>query len=267
MEPFGKRLSRLEASLESLIEEKFARVLPQGDPRTGVSRRIFAAMQGNIKSNEKGQSVAPDLYILVLDPETARVIGEEPSFNEQISDIITQAGLETGIQFRVRPKVKISADPAIEPGQFRILAKFSLQSSDETSTLAINSADENPIPEFAFLIIHGDRVIQLTQQVVNIGRRIDNHVVIEDLRVSRMHAQIRAINRRYVIFDLESSGGTFVNSTKISQATLSPGDVISLAGVDLVYGQDATYLSSENEGVTQPLIPFPDSDELEKDSQ
>lgn len=267
MEPFGKKLSRLEASLESLIEEKFARVLPKGDPRTGVSRDIFAAMQGNIKSNEKGQSVAPDLYILVLDPETARVISEEPSLNQQISEIITQAGLESGIQFREKPKVKIGADPALEPGQFRILAKFSLHTSDETSALTINSTDENPIPEFAFLIINGVHIFQLTQQVVNLGRRIDNHVVIEDLRVSRMHAQIRAINRRYVIFDLDSSGGTFVNGTHISQATLSPGDVISLAGVDLVYGQDATYLSGDNEGVTKPLIPFPDPDELEKDSE
>jgi pSer/pThr/pTyr-binding forkhead associated (FHA) protein len=105
------------------------------------------------------------------------------------------------------------------------------------------------------------QIFPVNQQVINLGRRIDNHVVIEDLRVSRVHAQIRAIKGHFVIFDLDSSGGTFVNGVRSAQTTLYPGDVISLAGVDLVYGQDATYLSSDDGGSTQPLVPFPGVDD------
>ena len=104
------------------------------------------------------------------------------------------------------------------------------------------------------------QIFPIAQQIVNLGRRVDNHVVIEDLRVSRVHAQIRAIKGHYVIFDLDSSGGTFVNGVRLGQATLYPGDVISLAGVNLVYGQDAAQLSSDDQGTTQPLVPFPESD-------
>ena len=63
-------------------------------------------------------------------------------------------------------------------------------------------------------------------------------LVIDDPRISRNHAQLRAIKGRYVIFDLNSTGGTFVNAQRTSQSVLYPGDVISLAGVPLIYGQD-----------------------------
>ena len=44
------------------------------------------------------------------------------------------------------------------------------------------------------------------------------------------------IQGRFVIFDLDSMGGTFVNDVAVSSHVLNPGDVIRLAGVPLVYG-------------------------------
>ena len=97
--------------------------------------------------------------------------------------------------------------------------------------------DTTTIPEEAFLVIDGSKVYPLTRNVITIGRRLENNLVIDDPRVSRLHAQLRAINGRYVIFDLNSSGGTYLNGRKTTQAIVYPGDVISLAGVDLIYGQ------------------------------
>jgi pSer/pThr/pTyr-binding forkhead associated (FHA) protein len=94
------------------------------------------------------------------------------------------------------------------------------------------------IPRNAFLIVEGDRVFPLSQMVVNIGRRADNHLVLSDPRVSRAHAQIRAIRGQYVLFDLNSTGGTMVNGRRIHQCALKPGDVISLSGVPLIYGEE-----------------------------
>ena len=81
-------------------------------------------------------------------------------------------------------------------------------------------------------------MFQLTQAVINIGRRLDNTLVVDDPRVSRNHAQIRAIKGRFVLFDLNSTGGTFVNGQRTNQTVLYPGDVISLAGASLIFGQD-----------------------------
>ncbi len=93
------------------------------------------------------------------------------------------------------------------------------------------------IPEDAFVIVDGIKVIPLNQPLIRIGRRLENNLVLDDPRVSRTHAELRAINGRYVLFDLNSTGGTFVNGLKITQSVVYPGDVISLAGVNLVYGQ------------------------------
>ncbi len=93
------------------------------------------------------------------------------------------------------------------------------------------------IPEDAFVIVDGVKVIPLTQPLIRIGRRLENNLVLDDPRVSRTHAELRAINGRYVLFDLNSTGGTIVNGLRITQSVVYPGDVISLAGVNLVYGQ------------------------------
>jgi len=94
------------------------------------------------------------------------------------------------------------------------------------------------IPENAFLIIEGMKIHPLKESVINVGRKLENHVVIDDPRISRTHAQLRVIKGHFVLFDLNSTGGTFVNGQRTSRTVLYPGDVISLAGVTLVFGQD-----------------------------
>jgi hypothetical protein len=256
-----EKLDSLETRIQSLIEGGTTRFLPRASDQTTIGAEMVAAMKSNIRTDESGKSTAPDLYILKVDRVSAQLLVEDPGLVEEGNQLIYEAGTESGVRFNFPPRVKISADTSLEPGRFEVTAQFSLQEIDETSTLMISKDDGYPIPEYAFLIINGVQIFPLNQQVVNLGRRVDNHVVIEDLKVSRVHAQIRAIKGHYVIFDLDSSGGTFVNGVRSEQTTLYPGDVISLAGVDLVYGQDAAFMSNDDGGSTQPLVPFPEADD------
>lgn len=107
----------------------------------------------------------------------------------------------------------------------------------ESDFQGVSGDDVVEVPEDAFVLLGGVKVFPLVKPVISIGRQLDNTLVIDDLRVSRKHAQLRAINGSYVIFDLNSSGGTLVNGHRASQTVLYPGDVISLAGVTLIYGQ------------------------------
>lgn len=99
---------------------------------------------------------------------------------------------------------------------------------------------ESPIPEDFYLIIEGTQAILLNKRVISIGRSRENTLVIDDPRVSRHHLEIRVIREHFVLFDLGSSGGTYVNGQRISQGMLYPGDLISLAGVNMVIAQDKT---------------------------
>lgn len=253
-----EKLTNLELRIQSLIERGTSPPLSKAG---NIGSRLVAVMKDSIKQGDSGQSMAADLFILTVDQETAQKLLEDPGLVDDFGEMIYEAGKESGLRFSVPPRIKISADPSLEPGSFAVSAQYSLQEIEETSTLTIANDGGIELPEYAFLIINGVQIFPLDEAVINLGRRSDNHVVIDDMRVSRVHAQIRAVKGHYVIFDLDSSGGTFVNGVRSPQATLYPGDVISLAGVDLVYGQDAAYLSGDYPGSTQPLVPFPGVDE------
>src|SRR5512133_1418943 len=122
----------------------------------------------------------------------------------------------------------------------------------QSTTMGNTSEESSGTPENAFLIVEGVKVYPLNESVVNIGRRLENQLVIDDPRVSRNHAQLRAIKGRFVLFDLNSTGGTFVNGQRTSQTVLYPGDVISLAGVSLIFGQDSPPPRPDL-GMTAPL--------------
>jgi pSer/pThr/pTyr-binding forkhead associated (FHA) protein len=91
----------------------------------------------------------------------------------------------------------------------------------------------------AFLILDGRNTVVLEQPVVALGRRPDNDIVVEDGRVSRTHAQLRLRFGHYVVYDLGSTAGTYVNGSRVEECVLRPGDVISLGGVAIIYGEDS----------------------------
>ena len=101
-----------------------------------------------------------------------------------------------------------------------------------------------------YLIDPTDNVITITKTVTNLGRRIDNDIVVDDARVSRQHAQIRYSPKGCILFDLNSTGGTYINDLRISQQKLRSGDVISLAGVVFIFGEEVQYDTSSTHGTS-----------------
>lgn len=70
--------------------------------------------------------------------------------------------------------------------------------------------------------------IEIEKPVVTIGRDMDNDVRIDNLAVSKKHAQILNLQGTYVIEDLQSTNGTELNEKKIEKETLKHGDVIKI---------------------------------------
>ncbi|NNN31445.1 FHA domain-containing protein [Streptomyces sp. S3(2020)] len=69
----------------------------------------------------------------------------------------------------------------------------------------------------------------LPSRTVRIGRAADNDLVIDDLVVSRRHAELRAHpDGTYEIVDLGSHNGTYLNGGPVTRAPLGPGDVVGI---------------------------------------
>jgi len=76
---------------------------------------------------------------------------------------------------------------------------------------------------------------------INIGRRESNDIVIENLAVSGMHAKIDSIDKGYLLTDLKSKNGTFVNGQLVATHWLGHGDTVSIGKHTLVF----TYAEGE----------------------
>ena len=89
-------------------------------------------------------------------------------------------------------------------------------------------------------------------------------MVIDDQRISRMHAQIRLINDQFFIVELNSTGGTFVNGNKVFQTDLYSSDEISLAGVPITFVRDSVELENKTGDYTFPNMPAEKQDQITK---
>jgi pSer/pThr/pTyr-binding forkhead associated (FHA) protein len=74
------------------------------------------------------------------------------------------------------------------------------------------------------------REIPLDQDVITIGRKADNDIVIDNQAVSGYHARIKKEGQSLFIEDANSLNGTYINGQKISKGELHNGDVV-LIGV------------------------------------
>jgi hypothetical protein len=255
-----KKLEKLEAQLRSLIEEHLLKALPGSKLEIQITRQLAAAMLGSIKTQPDGSALASNMYVLVAHPASLSQWRGEPGLLEELLNALIAAGGEAGLHFSSSPTLTTAADISMKPGKARVLASFSGESLAETRGIPakkVGDIDSATIPSNAFLIIQGTKIIPLKQSVVNLGRRLNNTIVIDDPRVSRNHAQLRAVRGHYMLFDLNSTGGTYVNNGRTTQTVLYPGDVISLAGVMLIFGQDAPSRQAEpslEETAASPVV-------------
>ncbi len=74
------------------------------------------------------------------------------------------------------------------------------------------------------------RIVALGAQPTTLGREPSNDIAIHDPAVSRHHCVIEPSAAGFVLRDLESRHGTFVNGAPVRERALEPGDLITLGG-------------------------------------
>ncbi len=86
----------------------------------------------------------------------------------------------------------------------------------------------------------------LDADLVTAGRHPDSDVFLDDVTVSRRHAEFRRTGTGYLVRDVGSLNGTYVNRDRVDEVTLSNGDEVQVGKYRLVFyvsaadlGQDA----------------------------
>jgi pSer/pThr/pTyr-binding forkhead associated (FHA) protein len=75
----------------------------------------------------------------------------------------------------------------------------------------------------------------LKKEILTVGRADDNDIKIDNMAVSGHHAKIIKENGDFVLIDLNSLNGTFVNGKKISKWILKNNDIITIGKHNLIF--------------------------------
>jgi len=83
--------------------------------------------------------------------------------------------------------------------------------------------------------VAGDEGVDLRARPrTRIGRAVDNDLTLDDLRISRHHAEIDALpDGTFELRDLQSSNGTYLNGRRVRKERIEKGDFIGLGGQTL----------------------------------
>lgn len=120
---------------------------------------------------------------------------------------------------------------------FRLTEKtqrFSPVAADEGA--GAHQADENARP--VLRMVRGPQVgleYPLDSDSITIGRNPECDIFLNDMTVSREHAELDKHADVFVIRDLQSFNGVWVNNKTVSQHALRPGDYVQIGKYDFIY--------------------------------
>jgi len=275
------QFSRFEERIQALVEGGFARLFAGRLQPREVALRLAHAIEDHAQMGEDGTPVAPNRYAVHLHPADFDALTDfQPDLPDVLAAHVVQLARDGGLRLDVSPQVVIVPDATVAPHKVVVLADHVEAPREATQVMQSLDLTEPPAGRTAtypqaYLIVNGQTYVPLDRTVINIGRRRDNTIVLDDPRVSRHHCQLRYRFGSYVLYDLGSRAGTYVNNQRISEVVLQPGDVIALAGVRLVYTVDEqtttdyaphdTRLKMSPAEPDEDLVDIPEEDEADFD--
>ncbi len=106
------------------------------------------------------------------------------------------------------------------------------------------------------------KTYELTEDEITLGRDVSNHIVINDPEISRQHTRLSLQSDGYIIEDLGSTNGTFVDGQRLigphvlkNEETLMLGEKVSFVFRSLGVDPDATLIGESVEKPNQQAQP------------
>ena len=248
------QLHTLARTIQLAIHET-VKLLPWRDFSVStLSHQIATEVLATSRVGHDTHNYAPDQFTLSIHPhETGELQTVKPEIQDDLALNLQQALDECDFSIIRKPHITLATDPTLKKGEIRVIAWHSADPRGITPQPVSESTSESDLPRTtAFLVVEGRRHFPLNKAEINIGRRIDNDLVLDGHHVSRRHAQIRAHQGHFQIIDLNSMAGIKVNGRKVQEHTLFAGDVITLADIELVYAEGVEVPPA----VTKPYSPL-----------
>ena len=114
-------------------------------------------------------------------------------------------------------------------------------------------SDNQIVSEQGVFLIVNRQMIPLAKPRTTLGRHLKNDIVFHEDFLSRYHAEIAYEEGKYILYDKNSTSGTFVNGKKIEKCFLNSGDLISFANINIMFVNNNAKIQVKSTGMTQSL--------------
>jgi serine/threonine protein kinase len=106
----------------------------------------------------------------------------------------------------------------LRPASASLMTVFGNETMEPRGGSVFGEAPVSPSPDARIQVVHKNsttKVLKLQAGTVTIGRGKENHIVLEDEKASRRHAQITWDGMEYHLMDLGSSNGTYLENARL----------------------------------------------------
>lgn len=234
-----RALQRFENLVSRVLEGRLAGWLGAKTQPVDLARRLADHMEDR-RSVGAGKLYVPNNFRVHLAPDTlASFSNFESGLEDELVSFLGQRAAEADYHFVGRLRVTLLSDPALRPQQIHIESDLvdargvvlDPAGAQHTTAIQIGPPPEEP-PERELVFWLGTRRLPLAEgPAMTIGRALDCDLIVDEASVSRHHARLLRRGAHWMIEDLGSTHGTFLNGHQISASLLREGDRIEFGGV------------------------------------
>jgi hypothetical protein len=256
-------LARFERFMEQAVEGGLRRVFPTPLQPVQLAKAAARAMEDSQVIGISGVEV-PNSYRLRLAPADLQRFGEySATLSSELVRYLVDYARERGMRPVGEPRVELVEDAQQRVGGVGVDARFvDLAPARKTEVDAavehtrrlrladLAGAEPDVIASattrhgLCLADVAGVRfALDAAAGIVRLGRATDNDVSIESQRVSRYHAQLRHVGSRWLVYDLDSTNGTFLDDQQVmpdQPHALHPGGVLRLGDHEIRVLADVT---------------------------
>jgi hypothetical protein len=220
--------------MEQAVEGSLRRVFPTSLQPIQLDKAAARAMEQGQVVSRRGREV-PNVYELRLAPSDLARFGD---YRDTLADEVRRYLIEYASERRLQPVgelvVELREDPRTRAGGVQARARFvGLSAADQRDLeTAVEGTRRLRVAELAAAergLARAPRVpeLQLTDamglqfalepglEVVRLGRGLDNDVVLASSHVSRYHTQLRWVESAWLVYDLDSTNGTWLDEDRL----------------------------------------------------
>ncbi|PRX33530.1 uncharacterized protein DUF2662 [Orenia metallireducens] len=221
-------------------------------------RKIVIDMENRLRKGTEGDYVPNDYKVIIPLEDKNELNNLNTETENKLKKVILEEIAKKGLKLRGELKLAFTLSTKVEEnlmviGEFS-LDEFNLENTEDGGTKIFKVPEENsnnlakinhtvkvrPLSQRECYLRLLDNGVELKRFEINsietnIGRQENNEVVLVDHKVSRVHAQIIKKGHYYLINDLNSTNGVFVNNQLIESKRLVDGDKIRLGESELEF--------------------------------